>query len=604
MRSRLSRLLAVVTAALALVLLSVLPAAADAGEPLFDPGEDWTLISSREEPSTDPAPECSTASEWVWSSGERELTFLLVPCTDARAASGMYEWLAVEGDVASGVSHDDELVLWAQDRVTRAWIAKGSGDQRDLALLTVTCAGADRDACVEDTQDLAHAALSATPGGAAGSGTPGFSAETIFLALFVPVIIIGAVVAPIRFIGRLTRARYSSSSTSGRYHDVSPMVTKARWRRAIRRTLWWVVVFLVFSAVISLSTGGVSVVWGVLLVVALPLALIFIGYRTFLKVSPVERGRRNVSGQGTEAALGTTLSLLAYALAGLLVLVYVLLSIYGDMSEGWPSLDGGDVRRMGLPLLPGLQSTVQSLGSDATLLGVLLGIPALIAVAMVDGLGQRLRSASLDEALSQDTRPHYLYLRSFDEDKLSLPGQLRGRGLISALAMRRRVRFEEVMVRQLSATGPVIAIAPPGSNMPPIGAARASFSNDEWQQHVHRYAETARAVVLSATPGEIRQGYGWELDLIANRISHQRVLVVLGPWPLSSLRRRWTQFCMAVSAVPFFAPITMPWVPDGIHVLAHSAQRGWQGWGAKRRLDWTYAFAIDQATREYLPDWS
>jgi hypothetical protein len=235
---------------------------------------------------------------------------------------------------------------------------------------------------------------------------------------------------------------------------------------------------------------------------------------------------------------------------------------------------------------------------------MLLAIPALAIAALVDGLGQRLRTASLDDALTQDNRPHYLYLRSFDEDKLALTARLRGRGLIAALALRRKVRFEEVMVRQLSTTGPVIAVAPPGSTMPAIGAARASFGNDEWQQHVARYAETARAVVLSATPGEIRQGYGWELDLIAHRVGHQRVLVVLGPWPLASLRRRWTQFCMAVSAVPFFAPITMPWVPDGVHVLAHSPQQGWQAWGARRRLDWTYAVAIDQATRAYLPDWS
>ncbi|WP_420114686.1 hypothetical protein [Pseudactinotalea sp.] len=597
------RLFAAAGLVLAALMASAAPAAA-AGDPPFDPGEDWTMTTSRDVPETDAALECSTASEWTWNSGDREMTLLAVPCENERATSGMYEWLAVEGEVVGGVSQEGELVLWADDEVIRAWGADGPGDEGALGILRVTCAGTGQDTCVSDTDALALAAIEGMPGGADGVDTPGFTPEAILLAILVPVFFVAIVLVPVRLISALVRPRYASSSTSPRYHDVSRMVAKARWLRRIRRVVWWIVAVLALVGLTAIATRDTSTLWGLALMAGIPVIVVLIGYRTFLRPSVVERGRRNVSGQGAEAAIGTTLSVLSYALVGLLVLAYVLLAIYGNMSVGWPSLDGGDVRRMDLPLLPSMQAAVQSSGENLALVGMFVAIPALIVIAMIDGLGQRLRSASLDEALAQDSRPHYLYLRSFDEDTLGLPGQLRSRGLIAVLSMRRKVRFEEVMVRQLSATGPVIAIAPPGAKMPPIGAARASFSNDEWQEHVTRYAETARAVVLSATPGEIRQGYGWELDLIAHRIHHQRVLVVLGPWQLSSLRRRWTQFCMAVSAVPFFAPITMPWVPDGIHVLAHSTQRGWQGWGAKRRLDWTYAFAIDQATREYMSDWS
>ncbi|WP_156250211.1 hypothetical protein [Pseudactinotalea terrae] len=603
MRGLLTRAVTVAAFALATLTIGALPASADAGEPPVDPGDDWTLASSREDPSTS-AEECSTASEWVWSSAEAELTLLHVPCTDSAASSGIYEWLAPAGDPVGGASEEGEAVHWGQDSVTRAWITDGGGDDRGLAVLTVGCAGRTHEQCTADTHELMLMAMGALPGGIPGVDTPGFNPEAIVLGLIVPVVLIALVVAPFRLVTMLARARYTSSSTSPRYHDVARIVTKARWLRLIRRLAWSAIGFVLVVGGLGAAAGDLSILWGTLLICAIPVIVLIIGQRTFLKPSPVERGRANVSGQGVEAGVGATLSVLSYALVLLVLVVYVLLTLYGGMSAGWPSLTSEDVRRMDLPLLANLRSLVTSLGSDAIVTATLLVIPALILVAMVDGLGQRLRTASLDEALSQDTRPHYLYLRSFDEDKLAVVGQLRRRSLIAALSLRRKVRFEEVMVRQLSATGPVIAIAPPGSNMPPIGAARASFSNDEWQQHVHRYAETARAVVLSATPGEIRQGYGWELDLIANRISHQRVLVVLGPWSLSSLRRRWTQFCMAVSAVPFFAPITMPWVPDGIHVLAHSTQRGWQGWGATRRSDWTYSVAIDQATREYLPDWS
>jgi len=468
----------------------------------------------------------------------------------------------------------------------------------------VTCAGQTREACVDGSAELATAAMTALPGGLSQVDTPGLTFQNWVIWLLVPVIFVGFVVVPVRLVRSMLRPRYTSASTSPRYRDVSRRVSVATWRRRGRRLLWWTLAFIGMIGVSGVTTRDMSTAIGAGMMAAILLGLALLGRYVILKPDPVERGRRATTGLGAQAVVGTVLSALAYMLAALLILVIALLVNYGGSSEGWPTLTSADIDRMRLPLLPALRPWVTALGSNAFLVGMLAAVPALIGIALLDGFGQRLRSASIDEALAQDNRPHYLYLRSFDEDRLTLTGQLRRRGLISALSLVRRVRFEEVLVRQLSTTGPVIAIAPPGSNLPAIGAARASFSNDEWQHHVTRYAETARAVVLSATPGEIRQGYGWELDLVANRISHQRVMVVLGPWPLAQLRRRWTQFCHAVAHVPFFAPITMPWVPDGVHVLAYSPRLGWQGYGARRRLDWTYAVAIDEATRDYLPEWS
>lgn len=598
------RLTSVLGALVVCLLAAAAPAAADPGSPPFDPGGDWLLTSSREDPSTEPAALCDTASEWQWESGERSLSLYVVPCHEREAASGMWEWLAIDGDIVTGASEEGELVLWATDQLVRGWTAEAGDEDDRLTILTVSCNGLGRDDCVQDSAALALAVMESMPGGVDGVKTPGFTIQSIGISLVVPVALVAIVVVPARLIAGLSRARFTGGSGSPRYHDVTPAVRRARWRRLVRRLLWWVVAGFGFIALTGLTTRDPSIALGSLLFGLPALVLVLIARRTILKPHPVERGRRSVTGLGAEAAVGTTLSVLAVALLVLVLLVHVLLSAYGPMSQGWPSLTSADVQRMDLPLLAGLRPLALWMAEGAMVVSTLAALVLLVAVAMVDGLGQRLRTASLDDALAQDDRPHYLYLRSFDEDRLTLAGQLRRRGLISALSLRRRVRFEEVMVRQLSATGPVIAIAPPGSNLPPIGAARASFSNDEWQQHVTRYAETARAVVLSATPGEIRPGYGWELDLIANRIGHQRVLVLLGPWPLSSLRRRWTQFCHTVAPVPFFAPITMPWVPDGVHVLAHAPSLGWQGWGASRRVDWTYAVALDEATREYLPAWS
>lgn len=600
MRRALGRLCAVV----GLVVATLGWASSAWASPQFDPGDDWTVESSASLPVTASAPECDVGMETVWTSGEHTLTMTTVPCWDSSAAAGMYEWLGVEGDVVPGASEEDELVLWTGDAVTRAWVGEGPSERYTVAVQTITCAGATRDECVAGSNGLVRAAMEALPGGVAGVDTPGYTIQSWILVLLVPGILVGIVVVPFRAIRALTRPRYASESTSPRYHDTSRRVRRAQGRRLVRRFLWWTLAFFGMVAASSITTRDSSQALGAAVIMVIVGVVIVVGRFTFARSDPVERGRRPTTGLGAQAVVGTIVSFLAYATAALLVLIFALTVSYALMSQGWPTLTSEDIDRMALPMLSGLSGVAQALGGSGYAVCLLLLLPALIVVTVIDGFGQGLRSASIDEALAQDDRPHYLYLRSFDEDRLRLAGQLRRRGLLSSLSLLRRVRFEEVMVRQLSTTGPVIAIAPPGSSLPAIGAARASFSNEEWQQHVYRYAETARAVVLSATPGEIRPGYGWELDLIAHGISHQRVMVVLGPWSPSQLRRRWTQFCHAVAQVPFFAPITMPWVPDGVHVLAHSSRLGWHAFGARRRADWTYAVAIDEATRAYLPDWS
>jgi hypothetical protein len=239
---------------------------------------------------------------------------------------------------------------------------------------------------------------------------------------------------------------------------------------------------------------------------------------------------------------------------------------------------------------------------ELVVLGIVL--PAIVVLFLIDLLGRRIRAASLREALQRDTRAPFIYLRSFDEDTLHLASSLRRKGLIGRLSVVRRQRFEEVLVSSLSITGPVIAVSPPGTRLPPIGAARASFGNDEWQHEVHRYSEIARAVVLSATPASIREGFGWEIDLVANRISHSRVLVVVGPWRAAELVKRWRAFRAYVAAFPLFAPLAADWIPDGVQVLAHSAHQGWQAWGATTRTDWSYSVSIDDALERYDDDWS
>lgn len=615
----LRRVLAALVVAAGLGLGGAAAGYADAADPPAEPGEGWTLRSSDVVEDTLGARRCEGARQWTWDRAEGRagaddpagtISLLTVRCEDRYAADGMYAWLRPGGRVVADASEFGESVLADSQRLTRAWTALGDGDGPLTVVVLRTPCGTDPSsgdrtatACAQEALPLAERVAAALPGGQDEARTPGYHGRQAILTLLVPAAMVALVVLPVRSVLFLARPSYRSRSVSTRYRDVSADVLAARWRRRVRRGLVAFLLLLAFVLPPVLVARDSSTLTG-LAIFALPvLVLLVVGGRTFLRPHAVERRRRRGGGQGLQAGVGVVLSILAAAAAAGALALSALAGAYAGMWSGWPRTDAAAVARLDLPLLSALMPVAQAFRDDWPAV-VLAGFGAVAVLALVDALGQRLRQASVDEALAQDARPHYLYLRSFDEDRLRLPALLRSRGPLATFALLRRIRFEEVLVRQLSETGPVIAVAPPGARLPTIGAARASFGDDEWQAHVARYAASARAVVISATPGEVRAGFGWELDLVANRIPHRRVVVVLGPWRRQELQRRWRRFCEAVAHVPLLAPITMPWVPDGVHVLAHSDHQGWRAWGATRRLDWTYAVGIAEATRDYLPDWS
>ena len=92
------------------------------------------------------------------------------------------------------------------------------------------------------------------------------------------------------------------------------------------------------------------------------------------------------------------------------------------------------------------------------------------AGALCSRHARRLSARTAKELLSQDTRPHVLYLRSFGDDALKLRAATLGRPtLIERLSPSRFDWFEEVLTRQLGVVGPVIAINPPGTSLPRWG---------------------------------------------------------------------------------------------------------------------------------------
>jgi hypothetical protein len=185
------------------------------------------------------------------------------------------------------------------------------------------------------------------------------------------------------------------------------------------------------------------------------------------------------------------------------------------------------------------------------------------------------------EVLRRDTRPPVLYLRSFMDDTGALgsewdaliqlprrartpsPGKTgRKRGNNTIARMGRRIsadrilspRLEELLAREVRALGPFVAIGQPDEPLPELGAARAYFDNDTWQDAVVRWVDMAQVIIQIAGP---TQWVRWELDTILARGAWSKLLLLLPPGDTDDRAARWSSIGGALNGTPWSAAFAM-----------------------------------------------
>lgn len=133
------------------------------------------------------------------------------------------------------------------------------------------------------------------------------------------------------------------------------------------------------------------------------------------------------------------------------------------------------------------------------------------------------------EARRSDRRPPVVYLRSFGDDFAFVDAHdgedIRDRKII---------RIEDMLANAARAYGPVIAIGQPGAP-PDSGAARAYFSDDDWQQAVRDWIGEARFVMIVAG---YTGGVSWELETVLAH-GHAAKMIIVFPPDQRHFAARW-----------------------------------------------------------------
>jgi hypothetical protein len=165
---------------------------------------------------------------------------------------------------------------------------------------------------------------------------------------------------------------------------------------------------------------------------------------------------------------------------------------------------------------------------------------------------KRLAAVYAIEQLKHDPRAPVLYLRSFQDDQVLRTDffvLIGSRGGAGAQAWRRFIirhgwgRLEEWLAGAVRGVGPFVAIGAPTEPLPQLGAARAYFSDDTWQNAIIRWVDSAGLIINVVGPTKwIR----WELDTIVERDAVTKLIILLPPGGTDERAARWQNVTSAL----------------------------------------------------------
>jgi len=135
-------------------------------------------------------------------------------------------------------------------------------------------------------------------------------------------------------------------------------------------------------------------------------------------------------------------------------------------------------------------------------------VGAVAAAKMFDTMRPHLLRPRLSEAQA-DPRAPKVFLRSFLRDSERLTGH--GIPASSDSFWDRYWTLEDLLCRELAATGPVVAIGRPDEKLPQVGALRLYVDGENWRPVLKDLLDVASLIVVRA---DSSAGVLWELSAI------------------------------------------------------------------------------------------
>ena len=133
---------------------------------------------------------------------------------------------------------------------------------------------------------------------------------------------------------------------------------------------------------------------------------------------------------------------------------------------------------------------------------------------------------SLRESQQTDRRPPILFLRSFYDDQIALAApKLPFLGGLATF-LKRKGSLDILLLEECTVYGPLVALGNPYDPLPPYGAARGYFSNNNWQKGVEQLANDSHRIIICV---DITEGVLWEVEFLIRQGHTKKTLFLMHP---------------------------------------------------------------------------
>jgi hypothetical protein len=139
---------------------------------------------------------------------------------------------------------------------------------------------------------------------------------------------------------------------------------------------------------------------------------------------------------------------------------------------------------------------------------------------------RRFLRVSLEQAQATDPRRPVLFLRSFRDDAVTLRPPKSGFAYKLFNYTERNKSLDQLLLEEGTSLGPVVALGNPADAVPPYGAARVYFHNDDWRKMITYLMEEAIAIVICVDNTE---SLWWEIEYVSKHRYLSKTLFLLNP---------------------------------------------------------------------------
>jgi len=178
-------------------------------------------------------------------------------------------------------------------------------------------------------------------------------------------------------------------------------------------------------------------------------------------------------------------------------------------------------------------------------------VPVLIIISFFSiwllRMARRHAAPNAQEMLTSDRRAPVLYLRSFNDDGLSLHSHFSIQYLFS-----KNKSIEEIISSQSIGFGPFVAIGAPGEKLPLLGASRDYVDDRDWKAVISNWVVKSRFIVMVCGRTESVQ---WEIQNIIEQKYVYKLIIVMPPIDEGYLLECWGNLASCFVNTPWYESI-------------------------------------------------